>query len=104
MIFTWYAIWRADPPSGYLQVSKLKYTSGVADCDFDYFAESAVCSMWTDSMDDELNWEVKSGTQHECSEYSPVEGIVKILKPCNKNRVDAFSWSLAAVYTLQQLQ
>ena len=28
-------------------------------------------------MDDELDWEVKSGLHHECSEYSPVEGIVE---------------------------
>ena len=29
-------------------------------------------------MNDELDWEVRSGLHHECSEYSPVEDIVEI--------------------------
>ena len=39
--------------------------------------------MWSDSMDDELDWEVRSGLHHECSEYSPVEGIVEITQQNN---------------------
>ena len=44
--------------------------------------------MWTDSMDDELDWEVRSGLHHECSEYSPVEGIVEITQQNTLRDVD----------------
>ena len=39
--------------------------------------------MWTNSTDDELDWEVRSGLHHECSEYSPVDDIVEITKQNN---------------------
>ena len=39
--------------------------------------------MWTNSTDDELDWEMRSGLHHECSEYSPVDDIVEITKQTN---------------------
>ena len=30
--------------------------SMLTDCDWDYFLDTAVCSMWSNSSDDDLNW------------------------------------------------